>query len=141
MATSTASSRAPTETPTTVTPSMRDRQARGRDPYSIATDHVGEDDDDEMGVIIEQGQRVRKHHETWEQKEKTGFATRILSNPDLLLWHAQAKGDSVTGQRLRFTAMLCGYDEDHEVKGRSGSGGGGGTGGSGAGASSSGGRR
>jgi hypothetical protein len=39
------------------------------------------------------GRWARKHHETWEQKEKTGFATRILSNPDLLLWHAQAKGD------------------------------------------------
>jgi hypothetical protein len=35
----------------------------------------------------------RKHHETWEQKERTSFATKVLGNPDLLLWHAQAKGD------------------------------------------------
>lgn len=38
---------------------MRDRQARGRDPYSVAADSVGDDDDDEMGIILERGQRVR----------------------------------------------------------------------------------
>ncbi|KAK0386543.1 hypothetical protein NLU13_6378 [Sarocladium strictum] len=113
MATSTTSAHAET-----ITPAMRDRQARGKNPYTLEGEGPYSHADDGSGdgdFIWEQGQRVRKHHETWEQKERTNFATRVLGNPDLLLWHAQAKGDSVTAQRLRFTAMLCGYDDYYET--------------------------
>lgn len=99
-----------------ITQAMRDRQARGKDPYSLEEEGPFTGSKEDGDFIWEQGQRVRKHHETWEQKERTSFATRILSNPDLLLWHAQAKGDTVTAQRLRFTAMLCGYEDPYETR-------------------------
>ncbi|TWU78698.1 hypothetical protein ED733_006093 [Metarhizium rileyi] len=89
------------DTTTTLTRSMRDRQARGKDPYG--------DSESEDEAPVRLGRAVRA--EPFEDRERRGFALSVLDCPESLMMYAQSAGDSVPGQRLRFTAMLCGFEE------------------------------
>ncbi|OAQ72968.1 hypothetical protein VFPPC_15227 [Pochonia chlamydosporia 170] len=77
---------------------MRDRQARGKNPYKEL-----ETDDIRLGRGVKT--------EPFEDRERRGFALSVLDNPEQLMMYAQSMGDSVPGQRLRFMAMLCGFEE------------------------------
>ncbi|KAL6855184.1 hypothetical protein ACO1O0_006322 [Amphichorda felina] len=93
------------------TPAMRDRQARGKDPYS----HSRAGHDDVMQAHLGVGQGLPS--ETFEEREKKEFAMAVLDNPDMLLMHAQARGDSVAGQRLRFLRMMCPVEHEKSEAG------------------------
>jgi hypothetical protein len=49
--------------------------------------------------------------ESYETVEKRRAAAVILDSPELLMMHAQSRGDSIPGTRQHFTKILCGYDE------------------------------
>lgn len=85
---------------------------------------------------IADGRRVKT--EPFEDKERRGFALSVLDSPESLMMYALSAGDvgpppfcfqvstsrecladgaqSVPGQRLRFTAMLCGFEERRKGK-------------------------
>ncbi|KAJ3516854.1 hypothetical protein NM208_g14789 [Fusarium decemcellulare] len=52
--------------------------------------------------------------ESHTERERKGEAMYVLDNPEALMAHAQATGDSITGQRLRFMRQLCGFDEKRQ---------------------------
>ncbi|CAM1504220.1 Fc.00g018110.m01.CDS01 [Cosmosporella sp. VM-42] len=101
MATSTQKSR----TVSGISAEMRDRQARGKDPYgrreTIEFDAPGD------GVRLGEPMQT----ESSEDKERRGEATYVLDNPSALMAHAIAHGDSISHQRLKFTAKLCGFED------------------------------
>ncbi|KJK80919.1 hypothetical protein H634G_03452 [Metarhizium anisopliae BRIP 53293] len=92
------------------TPEMRDRQARGKDPYKDSDSDY--DDGPERRVRLGRGVKT----EPFEDKERRGFALSVLDSPESLMMYALSAGDSVPGQRLRFTAMLCGFEERRKGK-------------------------
>ncbi|KAK7948180.1 uncharacterized protein PG986_009066 [Apiospora aurea] len=91
------------------TPEMRDRQARGKDPYLDS----GEDSE---GASGDWGGRNRgSRDESYAYMEQRRHAAQILDNPELLMTNAQREGDSVLSipaTRLRYTRMLCGVVEE-----------------------------
>ena len=82
---------------------MRDRQARGKDPYtegdvSSSSDNGGvhDDDDVEMGGY-DMGSRMRMDggrigNEDYGKAEKRQRAVAFLDNPELLMMYAQSEG-------------------------------------------------
>ncbi|ESU05496.1 hypothetical protein FGSG_00331 [Fusarium graminearum PH-1] len=84
------------------TSEMRDRQARGKNPY------VEESDASDAEPMRLGGHIAESHME----RERRGEAMFVLDNPEALMAHAQASGDSIAGQRLRFMRQLCGFDND-----------------------------
>ncbi|KID91545.1 hypothetical protein MGU_01515 [Metarhizium guizhouense ARSEF 977] len=92
------------------TPEMRDRQARGKDPHKDSESDY--DDGPERRVRLGRGVKT----EPFEDKERRGFALSVLDSPESLMMYALSAGDSVPGQRLRFTAMLCGLEERRKGK-------------------------
>ncbi|GAB0138634.1 hypothetical protein EsDP_00006860 [Epichloe bromicola] len=88
--------------PQETTPSMRDRQARGK-PH--AKESASEDSDDD--IMLGRGIKA----EPFEDRERRGFALSVLDSPEQLIMYAQSTGDSIPGQRFRFTAMLCGFED------------------------------
>ncbi|KAK4101047.1 hypothetical protein N658DRAFT_507359 [Parathielavia hyrcaniae] len=96
------------------TSEMRDRQARGKDPY-----HSGDGSDDGSLTDRESGPgsrlrlgtgRVEK--ENFARVERRQKAIAFLDNPELLMMYAQSTGESIPAARLHFTKLLCGYDEE-----------------------------
>lgn len=93
----------------TFTASMQEKQARNKNPYSSSD----ESDPDAWGSS--KGHRGSGgYKDTWEQIQKRREAAVILDNPELLMMHAQARFDSITGTRHYFTKLLCGYLDDDE---------------------------
>ncbi|KAI8719160.1 hypothetical protein NCS52_00696400 [Fusarium sp. LHS14.1] len=92
------------------TPEMRDQQARGKDPNKEEEEPPRNKADESEALKI----GGRHHEESALERERKGEALSILDNPEALLAYAQANGDSVTGQRVRFLRQLCGYDEDRD---------------------------
>lgn len=90
------------------TSSMQEKQARNKNPYSSSD----ESDPDTWGSKGHHGSGAYK--DTWEQIQKRREAAVILDNPELLMMHAQARFDSITGTRHYFTKLLCGYLDDEE---------------------------
>ncbi|KAG7285136.1 hypothetical protein NEMBOFW57_009757 [Staphylotrichum longicolle] len=95
------------------TQQMRDRQARGKDPY-----RSGDGSDD--GNLSDRGSRTgsklrlgkgRSEKEDYARVERRQQAIAFLDNPELLIMYAQSTGDTVPAARLHFTKMLCGYDD------------------------------
>ncbi|KAL6358371.1 hypothetical protein LRP88_08556 [Fusarium phalaenopsidis] len=102
------------------TPEMRDRQARGKDPTKEEEQpepsKTKDSDALQIGgrqVFLSPSQFLH-YEESHLEKERKGEALSVLDNPEALLAHAQASGDSVTGQRVRWLRQLCGYDEDRD---------------------------
>ncbi|KZZ98668.1 hypothetical protein AAL_03186 [Moelleriella libera RCEF 2490] len=129
-----------------MTPSMRDRQARGKNPYKDEEDDWDDDEDEdededddndqerrrrqqkrkqkeklrEKEMHLEQGGEEKRPFKpgqmllstgTFEAREKRGFALAVLDDPEQLMMYAQSTGDSIPGQRHRFMAMLCGFND------------------------------
>ncbi|KAK4150188.1 hypothetical protein C8A00DRAFT_37224 [Chaetomidium leptoderma] len=93
---------------------MRDRQARGKDPYQSGD---GSDDgtlserESGAGTKLRLGNgRVEK--EDFSRLEARQKAIAFLDNPELLMMYAQSTGDSIPAARLHFTKILCGYDDE-----------------------------
>ncbi|OHE99176.1 hypothetical protein CORC01_05457 [Colletotrichum orchidophilum] len=133
-ATSTSGAGAPSFTPV-----MRDRQARGKDPYSP---HDSPSDSDiefdggaggspsrsGVGRLGHLGPGGGAHHgggsggvlagggvgdgDSHEVRRRKLWAVAVLEDPEKLAMYACSRGDSIPGTRLHFTRMLCGFDED-----------------------------
>ncbi|QPH06046.1 hypothetical protein C2857_004252 [Epichloe festucae Fl1] len=93
------------------TPSMRDRQARGKNP---AKESASSDEHEDESVILGRGIKA----EPFEDRERRGFALSVLDCPEQLIMYALSTGDSIAGQRFRFTAMLCGFEDRSAGKGK-----------------------
>ncbi|KAK4250104.1 hypothetical protein C7999DRAFT_29350 [Corynascus novoguineensis] len=98
------------------TPEMRDRQARGKDPYQSGDGSDGgnlSDRESGSGTRLRLGSgRVEK--EDFARIESRQKAIAFLESPELLMMYAQSTGDSIAAARLHFTKMLCGYDNEEE---------------------------
>ncbi|UPK98547.1 hypothetical protein LCI18_009482 [Fusarium solani-melongenae] len=97
------------------TAEMRDKQARGKDPSKeeeLPEPPEMKDSDQASPDQLKIGGRHAE--ESHLERERKGEAMSVLDNPEALLAYAQASGDSVTGQRLRWLRQLCGYDEDRD---------------------------
>jgi len=101
----------------TFTPQMRDRQARGKDPY-----HSGEgsdasdlsDRDTSTASRLRLGSS-RLEKEDFTRTERRNKAEAYLDSPELLMMYAQSTEDSMAGARLHFTRMLCGYENEDDI--------------------------
>ncbi|KAK4241357.1 cecdcb10-78c0-46c6-b0b7-dd05d15faac3 [Achaetomium macrosporum] len=96
----------------TFTPQMRDRQARGQDPY-----HSGDVSDDgdfnDAATKLRLG-NGRTEKEDFFKVERRQKAIAFLDNPELLMMYAQSTGDSIAAARLYWTKVLCGYEDEPE---------------------------
>ncbi|KAH8677337.1 hypothetical protein BX600DRAFT_506385 [Xylariales sp. PMI_506] len=116
----------------TFTAEMRDRQARGKDPYhdsggsSDETNHWGGRRRYQkyctlISVFFEtyslsRAVTSRTKDEAFTVTEKRRQASQILDTPELLMMHAARENDSVPATRLRFMRMLCGVEESQQVR-------------------------
>lgn len=125
--------------PTLVSPEMRDRQARGKnthrrheddgtdeDEYDDEDDededeqieghNARDDDDDEDEEDSEDGKTNSSsfsyRSEPFESRERRAYALAVLDRPEQLMMYANTTNDSVAGQRVRFTRMMCGFDDE-----------------------------
>ncbi|KAF4877290.1 hypothetical protein CGCSCA1_v003678 [Colletotrichum siamense] len=89
------------------TPAMRDRQARGKDPYS-PSDMGMESPPRAPGKVGSLG--GGDDGDTFEDRRQKLFAIEILDDPEKLAMYACSRGDSIPGTRLHFTRILCGLD-------------------------------
>ncbi|KAK7748014.1 hypothetical protein SLS53_001266 [Cytospora paraplurivora] len=103
---------------------MRDRQARGKDPYS-AGDDMDDGSDASPGRIGGHHQSSRnsnsggRHHqqqpkEPFSKVERRDWAETVLDNPELLMMYAQSSGDTLPATRYKFKKIMCGFEEDDE---------------------------
>ncbi|KAI5928066.1 hypothetical protein F4810DRAFT_705958 [Camillea tinctor] len=101
------------------TAEMRDRQARGRDPYNDSSDGSIRGSDrvtDTTGVGGGSGYRGSSDSgsskdETFAVLERRRVASQILDSPELLMMAAQRDDETIPATRLRYTRMLCGLEE------------------------------
>ncbi|KAF5680648.1 hypothetical protein FDENT_8346 [Fusarium denticulatum] len=107
------------------TEQMRDRQARGKNPYSEESD-VSDGEPSRLGPqyrasaarpCTADADSCSPMFETHIERERRGEAIYILDNHAALMAHAQATGDSIAGQRLRFMRQLCGFEDKHDDNG------------------------
>ncbi|KAK0706521.1 hypothetical protein B0T26DRAFT_458467 [Lasiosphaeria miniovina] len=96
------------------TPQMRDRQARGKDPYHSGEASEGSDlSDRETNPTSKlRLSSVHAKKEDFARTERRQKAVTYLDNPELLMMYAQSTEDSLPGARLHFMKMLCGYDDE-----------------------------
>lgn len=102
-------------------PQMRDRQARGKDPYHSGDGSEGSDLSDRetgTGTRLRLGSSRNLDKEDFSRTERRHKAVAFLDSPELLMMYAQSTGDSIPGVRLHFMKMLCGYDEESVEDGR-----------------------
>ncbi|EGR52245.1 uncharacterized protein TRIREDRAFT_102619 [Trichoderma reesei QM6a] len=128
--------------PTVVSPGMRDRQARGKNTHRKHEDDVTDEDeydDDDDGEEEEEGENGQMEgikndkgeeeeeeseddetnsssfsyrSEPFEMRERRAYALAVLDRPEQLMMYANTTNDSVAGQRVRFTRMMCGFDDE-----------------------------
>ncbi|KAL2882352.1 hypothetical protein SGCOL_002090 [Colletotrichum sp. CLE4] len=119
---------------------MRDRQARGKDPYSphdspsdsdLEFDGPGGGSPSRSGVgrLGHLGPGGGHHGgggggggmltgggvgdgDSHEVRRRKLWAVAVLEDPEKLAMYACSRGDSIPGTRLHFTRMLCGFDEE-----------------------------
>ncbi|KAI1480645.1 hypothetical protein K445DRAFT_23232 [Daldinia sp. EC12] len=109
------------------TAEMRDRQARGKDPY--------ESSDASSDWTPEGNRKYRAgggKDESFPMTERRRVASQVLDSPELLMMAAQRDNESIPATRLRYTRMLCGFEEPPQPqsarkKSHRGGGGGGGS--------------
>ncbi|KAI1644878.1 hypothetical protein F4815DRAFT_384459 [Daldinia loculata] len=88
------------------TAEMRDRQARGKDPY--------ESSDASSDWGLEGNRKYRAgggKDESYAVLERRRVAAQVLDSPELLMMAAQRDNESIPATRLRYTRMLCGFEE------------------------------
>ncbi|ROW06532.1 hypothetical protein VMCG_04377 [Cytospora schulzeri] len=88
----------PAELDQPFTTEMRDRQARGKDPYS-AGDDISDASDPK---------------EPFSKVERRDWAETVLDNPELLMMYAQSSGDTLPATRYKFKKIMCGFEDDDE---------------------------
>ncbi|KAL7937432.1 hypothetical protein V8C35DRAFT_292497 [Trichoderma chlorosporum] len=125
--------------PTLITATMRDRQARGKNAYKEHEDDLtdeGADDDEEIDEVEEEEEELEEEEEEeyddefddasktttasifscksepFETRERRAYALAVLDRPEQLMMYANSTNDSVASQRLRFTAMMCGFENE-----------------------------
>ncbi|PHH65133.1 hypothetical protein CDD81_3264 [Ophiocordyceps australis] len=91
------------------TPAMRDRQARGKDPYKESSGSEEYEDEYDEGGAMQLGNSL-KSSDSFEQRERRAFALAVLDRPEMLAMYALTNNDTIPSQRQRFRAMLAGYD-------------------------------
>ncbi|KAI0124483.1 hypothetical protein F4776DRAFT_204100 [Hypoxylon sp. NC0597] len=87
------------------TAEMRDRQARGKDPYESS---------DGSSDWASEGTKYRAgggKDESFAVLERRRIAAQVLDSPELLMMAAQRDNESIPATRLRYTRMLCGFEE------------------------------
>ncbi|KAI1136716.1 hypothetical protein F5Y05DRAFT_102116 [Hypoxylon sp. FL0543] len=107
------------------TAEMRDRQARGKDPY--------ESSDGSSDWASEGTRKYRAgggKDESFAVLERRRVAAQVLDSPELLMMAAQRDNESIPATRLRYTRMLCGFEEPPPARKKSYRGLGGGSAGS-----------
>ncbi|KAK4166102.1 hypothetical protein QBC43DRAFT_286997 [Cladorrhinum sp. PSN259] len=102
----------------TFTPQMRDRQARGKDPYTSG--NSSDESDPLNGNDLRFGSAAsRDPKEDFAKAERRQTAISYLDSPELLMIWAQSTGDSIAGARQHWMKVLCGYeDEPADSKGK-----------------------
>ncbi|KAI1093389.1 hypothetical protein F5B19DRAFT_133107 [Rostrohypoxylon terebratum] len=98
------------------TPEMRDRQARGKDPYESSEGSGGD-------CPSEGGKKRRKsgsRKEASSTAERRRVAAQILDSPELLMMAAQRDNESIPATRLRYMRILCGFDSSSKKPQRGG---------------------
>ncbi|KAI1456164.1 hypothetical protein F4805DRAFT_433369 [Annulohypoxylon moriforme] len=88
------------------TPEMRDRQARGKNPY-------GSSEESDSERLSDDGKNYRKggsRKEAFFMVERRRMAAQVLDSPELLMMAAQRDNDSIPATRLRYMRMLCGLE-------------------------------
>ncbi|KAI1388911.1 uncharacterized protein F4822DRAFT_404355 [Hypoxylon trugodes] len=88
------------------TPEMRDRQARGKDPY-VSSDDSSDWPSEDTRKYRAGGTKDEPH----EVVERRRIAAQVLDSPELLMMAAQRDNESIPATRLRYTRMLCGFEE------------------------------
>ncbi|EFQ29951.1 hypothetical protein CGRA01v4_01180 [Colletotrichum graminicola] len=121
-----------TPAPPSFTPAMRDRQARGKDPYSPHDSPSDSDLDFDgvdspsrgVGSLGHLGPGHGHAHggaatgggvgdgDSHEVRRRKLWAVSVLEDPERLAMYACSRGDSIPGTRLYFTRILCGFDEE-----------------------------
>ncbi|KAI1364295.1 hypothetical protein F5Y08DRAFT_216238 [Xylaria arbuscula] len=98
----------------TFTPEMRDRQARGKDPYHSDS----EDSDWAPGQTSGQGNGSGparsgkyKRDEPFNAAERRRMAAQLLGSPELLMMAAIRDKESVPATRLKYKHILCGMED------------------------------
>ncbi|OLN92032.1 hypothetical protein CCHL11_01441 [Colletotrichum chlorophyti] len=108
------------------TPAMRDRQARGKDPYPQSHSPADSDLDLDFEGLDSPSPRVgRLGHlgpssgatrgdaaDSYEERRRKKWAVDVLADPEMLATYACSRGDSIPGTRLYFTRILCGFDNE-----------------------------
>ncbi|KAI1780982.1 hypothetical protein F4818DRAFT_451239 [Hypoxylon cercidicola] len=87
------------------TAEMRDQQARGKDPYELSDGSSGWTSED-SGYRAGGGK-----DEPFAVVERRRVAAQVLDSPELLMMAAQRDNESIPATRLRYTRMLCGFEE------------------------------
>ncbi|KAI1447365.1 hypothetical protein F5Y02DRAFT_378970 [Annulohypoxylon stygium] len=98
------------------TSEMRDRQARGKDPYESSEGSGGD-------YPSEGGKKYRKggsRKEAFSTVERRRMAAQILDSPELLMMAAQRDNESIPATRLRYMRMLCGFESSSKKPQRGG---------------------
>ncbi|KAK2071966.1 hypothetical protein P8C59_006347 [Phyllachora maydis] len=127
---------------------MRDRQARGKDPYAASEFSSGANDKMELELdlgnpaassssssssssspprsskkpplVFGWGPSHPADPQDFAGSERRNKAACYLDSPEMLMMYAQATGDSIQAVRLHFMKMLCGYDDKSVRAGASG---------------------
>ncbi|RYO76017.1 hypothetical protein DL762_009864 [Monosporascus cannonballus] len=92
------------------TAEMRDRQARGKDPYETSDGGGGGSDSGSSvgGGGLGGGRRHRSSgREPHRVLEKRRTAAQVLGTPEMLIAASFRNGESIPATRLRYTRMLC----------------------------------
>ncbi|KAI1825776.1 hypothetical protein F4861DRAFT_165763 [Xylaria intraflava] len=110
------------------TPEMRDRQARGRDPYDSnsddgdwVTEHAGIGSgaatsnsagySTTLGGTLPPRVCAPKKDEPFAAYDRRRMAAQILDSPELLMMAAVRDDKSIPATRLKYTRLLCGLEE------------------------------
>ncbi|KAI0913578.1 hypothetical protein F4824DRAFT_79681 [Ustulina deusta] len=130
---------APSSATTTFTPEMRDRQARGKNPYhsdSEDSDWVpaqesrsgdgggaagsGNGHGSSRGNAGPSRARFHKRDESFAVHDRRRVAAQILNSPELLMMAAIRDDESIPATRLKYTRVLCGIGEPSTAPTRAG---------------------
>ncbi|KAH6900180.1 hypothetical protein B0T10DRAFT_554716 [Thelonectria olida] len=87
------------------TAEMRDRQARGKDPYNSDESEPGDD------VPYRLGDHRTRKKESMYDVERRGSTMAILDCPESLLASALAHGNTIPQERARLSEILTGFDQ------------------------------
>lgn len=85
---------------------LRDRQARGKDPYESSDGSGDWTSSDSTGY-----RPGASKEEPFAVLERRRIAAQVLDSPELLMMAAQRDNESIPATRLRYTRMLCGFEE------------------------------